>query len=105
MAHSRHLALEDLRLARDPDHLLALFRKLAYRVEPELVPLDPANLEFPERAGVGLDGGRRREDDHRRRAAAGPGSGISHPRRGAALARNTILTFGETDDPPSYRMS
>jgi len=53
MAHSRHLAPEDLRLARDPDHLLVLFRKLAYRVEPELTPLDPANLEFPERAGIG----------------------------------------------------
>ena len=52
MAHARHLALEDLRLARDPDCLLALFRKLAYRVEPELVPLDPANLEFPGRAGI-----------------------------------------------------
>jgi len=52
MAHSRHLALEDLRLARDPDHLLALFRRLAYRTEPELVPLDPADLEFPERAGI-----------------------------------------------------
>ena len=52
MAHSRHLALEDLRLARDPDHLLALFRKLAYRTEPELVPLDPLDLEFPDRAGI-----------------------------------------------------
>jgi len=52
MAHSRHLALEDLRLARDPDCLLALFRRLAYRVEPELVHLDPADLEFPERAGI-----------------------------------------------------
>ena len=52
MAHSRHLALEDLRLARDPDYLLALFRKLAYRVESELVPRDPADLEFPERAGI-----------------------------------------------------
>ena len=52
MAHSRHLALEDLRLARDPDCLLALFRKLAYRVEPELTPLDPLDLEFPERAGI-----------------------------------------------------
>jgi hypothetical protein len=52
MAHSRHLALGDLRLARDPDHLLALFRKLAYRVEPEPVPLDPVNLECPERAGI-----------------------------------------------------
>ena len=52
MAHSRHLALEDLHLARDPDHLLALFRKLTYRVEPELIPLDPADLEFPDRAGI-----------------------------------------------------
>jgi len=52
MAHSRHLALEDLHVVRDPDHLLALFRRLAYRVEPELVPLDPLDLEFPERAGI-----------------------------------------------------
>ena len=52
MAHSCHLALEDLRLARDPDHLLALFRKLAYRTEPELTPLDPLDLEFPDRAGI-----------------------------------------------------
>ena len=53
MARSRHLALEDLRLARAPDYLLTLFRKLAYRVEPELVPLDPADLECPDRAGIG----------------------------------------------------
>jgi hypothetical protein len=52
MARSRHLALEDLRLARDPGHLLALFRRLGYRVEPELVPLDPADLECPDRAGI-----------------------------------------------------
>ena len=53
MARSRYLALEDLRLARAPDYLLTLFRKLAYRVEPELVPLDPADLECPDRAGIG----------------------------------------------------
>ena len=49
---ARHLALEDLRLARDPAHVLTIFRKLAYRVEPDLVPLDPADLEFPDRAGI-----------------------------------------------------
>jgi len=27
--------------ARDPDHLLPLFRKLAYRAEAEWIPLDP----------------------------------------------------------------
>ncbi|HEY76316.1 MAG TPA: type II restriction endonuclease [Thermoflexia bacterium] len=48
----RHLALEDLRLARDPEHVLTLFRKLAYRVEPEPVPLNPTDLEFPDRAGI-----------------------------------------------------
>ncbi len=47
-----HLVLEDLRLARDPERVLTLFRKLAYRVEPEPVPLDPTDLEFPDRAGI-----------------------------------------------------
>ena len=44
---AQSLTLEDLRLARTPEALLALFRKLGYRVEPEMVPLDPDELEFP----------------------------------------------------------
>ena len=42
-----YLTLEDIRLARDPDHLLTLFGKLGYRVETTLVPLDLAELDFP----------------------------------------------------------
>jgi hypothetical protein len=33
--------LEDLRQASDLDYLLTFFRKLVYRVEAELIPLDP----------------------------------------------------------------
>jgi hypothetical protein len=51
-SQQHYLLLEDLRLARDPDYLLTLFRKLAYRVEAELIPLDPAELECPDRAGI-----------------------------------------------------
>lgn len=47
-----YLILEDIRLARDRDNLLTLFRKLGYPVEPSLVALDPAALDFPARAGV-----------------------------------------------------
>jgi len=83
MAHSRHLALEDLRLARDPDHLLALFRKLAYRVEPELVPLDPANLEFPERAGI-----------QRCFLLTGSGAGRPGGAKGALLGRRGEMGMG-----------
>lgn len=49
---AQYLTLEDLRLARTPEALLALFRKLGYRAEPELVPLDPDELEFPAGAGI-----------------------------------------------------
>lgn len=39
-------------LTRDPDYLLTLSRKLAYRVEADLVPLDPTELECPDRASI-----------------------------------------------------
>ena len=51
-SQQHYLSLEDLRLARDPDYLLTLFRKLAYQVEAELIPVDPAELECPDRAGI-----------------------------------------------------
>jgi len=83
MAHARHLALEDLRLARDPGYLLALFRRLAYRVEPELIPLDPLYLEFPERAGIG-----------RCFLLTGSGAGRPDGAQGALLCRRGEMGMG-----------
>ena len=48
---TRRLSLEDLRLARHPQCVLALFRKLAHRTEPDMILLDTDDLGFP--AGLG----------------------------------------------------
>ncbi len=45
-ASRRHLVLEDLRLAREPRGLLALWGKLGYQVEPELTPLPKEAIGF-----------------------------------------------------------
>lgn len=49
---AQYLTLEDLRLARHPEAVLNLFRKLGYHVESDLIPLNPIELEFPAGAGI-----------------------------------------------------
>jgi hypothetical protein len=49
---AQYLTLEYLRLARHPEAVLNLFRKLGYHVEPDLAALDPVELEFPSGAGI-----------------------------------------------------
>lgn len=48
----QYLTLEDIRLARDPERVLTLFRKLGYQTDDVLMPLDPADLGLPDKAGI-----------------------------------------------------
>ncbi|MFQ5796590.1 MAG: hypothetical protein ACE5JP_16275 [Candidatus Bipolaricaulia bacterium] len=46
MSSKRYLSPEDIRLCREPDRILHLFRKLNYQVEEQVYPLDKEDIGF-----------------------------------------------------------